>query len=170
LENIGLIDRFAGKGVWWGEGEVKMYIDGDSKFPTICGTGAEDYIGSGWGLREFHAQEMGAPLVKDQYVSCYRFHVRDPIYFNEDIKVTIQQIGNDGKHVPAESDGPLGEFIKKGEYKKEHTGGNFERVDDVCSTVYWYQTLPTMPFSVFPDKALRSDGIKIEKEKKVGMF
>jgi len=168
--NLGLVDRFAGKGVWWGEGEVKMYIDGDSKYPTICGTGAEDYIGSGWGLGEFYAQEMGAPLIKDEYVSCYRFHVRDPIYFNEDIKVTIQQLGNDGKHVPAEPDGPLGEFIKKGEYKKEHTGGNFERVDDMCSTVYWYQTLPTMPFGKFPDKELRSTGIAIEKEKEVSSY
>ena len=168
--SLGLVDRFAGKGVWWGEGEVKMYIDGDSKYPTICGTGAEDYIGSGWGLGEFHAQEMGAPLIKDQYVSCYRFHVRDPIYFNEDIKVTIQQLGNDGSLDRAASDGPLSEFIKKGEYKKEHKGGNFERVDDMCSTVYWYQTLPTIPFSVFPDKALRSTGIAIEKEKEVGMY
>ena len=168
--NFGLIDRFAGKGVWWGEGEVKMYIDGDSKYPTICGTGAEDYFGSGWGIRKFSTRHFGCPVDDGKFLSCYRFHKLDPIYFNEDFKITIQQIGNDGKHVPAEPGGPLGEFIKKGEYKKEHTGGNFERVDDVCSTVYWYQTLPTMPFSVFPDKALRSAGIEIEKEKEVGMF
>ena len=162
--NIGLVDRFAGKGgVWWGEGEVKMYIDGDGKYPTICGTGAEDYIGSGWGLREFYAQEMGAPFIKDRYISCYRFHVRDPIYFNKDIKVTIQQIGND--HIPGSADpkGPLGEFIKRGEYKKEHRSGQFERVDDMCSTAYWYQTLPTQPFGTFPDRVLRSADIENKK-------
>ena len=158
--NIGLVDRFAGKGVWWGEGEVKMYIDGDEDYPTICGTGSEDYIGSGWGLGQFHAQEMGAPLIKDQYVSYYRFHVRDPIYFNRDIKVTIQQIGNDGKIEPSDPDGPLSELIKKGYYKKDHKSGNFERVDDVCSTAYWYQTLPTQPFSLFPDRALRSANLE----------
>jgi hypothetical protein len=155
--SIGLVDRFAGVGgIWWGEGEVKMYIDGDTDFPTICGTGSEDYCGSGWGLGQFHAMELGAPLIDGKYVSFYRFHVRDPIYFSKDIKVTIQQIGNDGQHEPADPDGKLGEFIKKGWYRKDRNGGNFERVDDVCSTAYWYQTLPTQPFPPFPDRALRS--------------
>ncbi|GMU23527.1 MAG: hypothetical protein AMXMBFR13_36050 [Phycisphaerae bacterium] len=157
--NFGLVDRFAGKGVWWGEGEVKMYIDGDTQYPTICGTGSEDYAGSGWGLGQFHAMEMGAPLIKDQYISFYRYHVRDPVYFSEDIKVTIQQLGNDGRGEPADPNGPLAEFIKRGEYKKERHGGNFERVDDVCSTAYWYQTLPTQPFPKFPDKELRTLGL-----------
>ncbi|MEI6915193.1 MAG: glycoside hydrolase family 172 protein, partial [Armatimonadota bacterium] len=153
---LGLIDRFVGQGVWWGEGEVKMYIDGDKDYPTICGTGSEDYAGSGWGLGQFHAREMGAPFIQGKFVSFYRFHARDPIYFSNDIRVTVQQIGNDGKNEPADPSGPLGEFIARGEYRKDHPGGNFERVDDVCSTAYWYQTLPTMPFSPFPDKALRT--------------
>jgi hypothetical protein len=154
--NFGLVDQFAGKKVWWGEGEVKMYIDGDTQYPTICGTGSEDYAGSGWGLGEFYAQDMGAPYIQDKYVSFYRFHIRDPIYFSEKIKVTIQQIGNDGQMEPASPDGPLGEFVKRGEYKKDRPGGNFERVDDVCSTAYWYQTLPTQPFPKFPERDLRS--------------
>lgn len=161
--NIGLVDRFAGKGVWWGEGEVKMYIDGDTDYPTICGTGSEDYAGSGWGLGRFHAREMGAPLIDGKYISYYRFHARDPIYFSRDIKVTIQQIGNDGKGEPADPNGPLAELIAKGEYRKDHPGGNFERVDDMCSTAYWYQTLPTQPFPAFPDKELRSADIVEEK-------
>jgi len=143
-----------------------MYIDGDTNYPTICGTGAEDYFGSGWGLiNQFATKELGAPIIDGKYVSCYRFHVRDPIYFNEDIKVTIQQLGNDGKNEPADPNGPLGEFIKKGEYKKEGPGGFYERVDDVCSTVYWYQTLPTIPFKTFPDRATRSVGLIKENEK-----
>jgi len=168
--NFGLIDKFAGKGVWWGEGEVKIYIDGDSDYPTICGTGSEDYFGTGWGLGAYTTRDFGAPLGTGKYISCYRFHERDPIYFNENIKVTIQQLGNDGKMEPADPNGHLAEFIKKGEYKKEHKGGNFERVDDVCSTVYWYQTLPTQPFKSFPDKAVRSANLKIEKAKEVGMY
>ena len=161
--NLGLVDRFAGKGLWWGEGEVKIYLDGDTTNPTICGTGSEDYACSGWGLGKFSAQYMGAPLIKDPFTSLYRFHVLDPVYFSKDIKVTIQQIGNDGKHEPADPNGPLAEFIKRGEYKKDHPGGNHERVDDMCSTAYWYQTLPTQPFPPFPDKATRTAGI-LEKE------
>jgi hypothetical protein len=156
--NFGLVDRFAGK-AWWGEGEVKMYIDGDDPYPTICGTGSEDYAGSGWGLGQFQAQYMGAPLIQDRYVSFYRFHVPDPVYFSQDIKVTIQQLGNDGQGDPASVDGPLGDQVRRGEYRKDHPGGNFERVDDVCSTAYWYQTLPTQPFPPFPDRELRSHGL-----------
>ena len=33
---------------WWGEGEIKFYLDGDSEFPTICGTGTEDYFGGAY--------------------------------------------------------------------------------------------------------------------------
>jgi len=158
--NIGLVDKFAGKHVWWGEGEVKIYLDGDTKYPTICGTGTEDYVGSGWGLGQFDTLHMGAPLITDKLKSYYRFHVKDPVYFSKDIKVTIQQIGNDGKREPADTNGPLKELIKKGFYKKDHPGGNFERVDDVCSTAYWYQTLPTQPFPPFPDKQTRTAGLK----------
>ena len=158
--NIGIVDRFYGKEVWWGEGEVKMYIDGDTDYPTICGTGSEDYGGTAWGMGQFYARYFGAPLIKDEYVSFYRFHVLDPIYFSENIKVTIQQIGNDGSPDKADPNGPLGEFVAKGWYKKVHSGGGqFERVDDVCSTAYWYQTLPTTPFPVFPDRSLRSKGL-----------
>jgi hypothetical protein len=87
---------------WWGEGEVKVYFDGESE-PTICGTGTEDYLGSAWGLGEFAAPESGAPLVAgpgpDQrggwsLVSFYRWHLSDPIVFRDSIKVTLQQIGS----------------------------------------------------------------------------
>ena len=164
--NIGIIDRYHGKNVWWGEGEVKMYLDGDKEYPTICGTGAEDYACTAWGMGQFADRYAGAPLVKDQYTSFYRFHVPDPVYFSEDIKVTIQQIGNDRSPKRAGPDGHLGEFIAQGFYRKDHVGsGQFERVDDMCSTAYWYQTLPTQPFPPFPDKALRSTDLSIPPEK-----
>ena len=84
---------------WWGEGEVKMYIDGDRELPTIVGTGTEDYIGTGWGQGTFHQRYQGS-LVSDsktgQY-AFYRYHIPDPVYFNKELRVTMQQIGGDTK-------------------------------------------------------------------------
>lgn len=153
--NFGLIDRFAGKGVWWGEGEVKMYIDGDTKYPTICGTGSEDYAGTAWGMGKYDTAHFGSLFEPGKYIAFYRFHVKDPVYFTEDIKVTIQQLGNEPRVTAADPEGPMGELIKKGYYRKDRKAGHFERVDDVCSTAYWYQTLPTQPFPPLPDKELR---------------
>ncbi|MDK2972910.1 MAG: hypothetical protein PWP23_2665 [Candidatus Sumerlaeota bacterium] len=153
---IGVIDLVPGNSTWWGEGEVKIFLDGDTQYPTICGTGAEDYVGSGWGLGEFACREMGAPVSNNGFISMYRFHARDPIYFSEDVKVTLQQLGNDATHGDADPWGVMGEFRALGKYHKEHPDGYFEREDDVCSTAYWYQTLPTQPFPVLPDRALRS--------------
>ena len=84
---------------WWGEGEVKMYLDGDSEHPTLVGTGTEDYIGTGWGQGTFVNRFQGS-LVSDkasnQY-TFYRYHIPDPVYFHRDLRVTIQQIGGDTK-------------------------------------------------------------------------
>ena len=82
---------------WWGEGEVKMYLDGDTAFPTIVGTGTEDYIGTGWGQGIFHARYQGS-LIGDEKTgqyAFYRYHIPDPVYFHRDIRVTIQQMGGD---------------------------------------------------------------------------
>jgi hypothetical protein len=90
-------------GSWYGEGEVKVYRDGDAVLPTICGTGLEDYVGSAWGMGAHHALFGGAPVdvrapetsffsIPD-YVSFYRWHVPDPVVFSESLRVTIQQIG-----------------------------------------------------------------------------
>lgn len=154
--NVGIVDHVHDSRIWWGEGEVKIFLDGDAQHPTICGTGTEDYVGSGWGLGEFCAREMGAPVSGLKYISLYRFHVSDPVYFSRDVRVTLQQMGNDGILEPSTEDGPLGAFIRQGRYRKDRRDGLFERVDDVCSTAYWYQTLPTQPFASLPDRALRS--------------
>ena len=94
--------------MWYGEGEFKVYRDGDSEHPTICGTGLEDYIGSAWGLGPHAALYAGAPVivarpkgvtvpgdtsVLPDFVSFYRWHLPDAIVFRESLKVTIQQIG-----------------------------------------------------------------------------
>jgi hypothetical protein len=91
---------------WYGEGEVKVYRDGDTDLPTICGTGLEDYVGTAWGMGQHHAPYGGAPLVRSRhgaeaegmgtlpdFVSFYRWHLPDPIMFERDLRVTIQQIG-----------------------------------------------------------------------------
>jgi len=80
---------------WWGEGEVKFYIDGDREFPTLAGTGTEDYISTAWGQGRYDQLYQGCHVAdseKMQY-SFYRFHVPDPVYFYEEIRATIQQIG-----------------------------------------------------------------------------
>jgi hypothetical protein len=92
--HIGVIANANNPG-WWGEGEVKMYLDGDKDLATLVGTGTEDYIGTGWGQGTYHNRLQGS-LVADKerrYYTFYRYHVPDPVYFYKDLRVTIQQIG-----------------------------------------------------------------------------
>lgn len=80
---------------WWGEGEVKMYLDGDRDLPTLVGTGAEDYPGTGFGLRTYNNRYQGATVAdpeKGEWIF-YRFHVPDPIWFHQNLRMTIQQMG-----------------------------------------------------------------------------
>ena len=80
---------------WWGEGEIKLFVDGDRELPTLIGTGTEDYIGTGWGQGQFACRYFGS-LVADPKAkrwTFYRFHVADPVYFQEDLKVSIQDMG-----------------------------------------------------------------------------
>ncbi len=131
---------------WWGEGEVKFYIDGDTKFPTICGTGEEDYFNGSYGF-EMRAGENG----RDEYtafsspysgfyyvkgvfgkylsrVGEYRWHITDPVRFDHDLKVTIQALGwqSEGRYLPLQ--------------------------DDLSSVAYWYQTEPHNPFPPLPSR------------------
>jgi len=138
---------------WWGEGELKMYLDGDTDFPTICGTGTEDYFGGAW----CYTKKVNGRYVEDLYQTpylgycynstrddtieprmthddsvvpqraLYRWHILDPIRFNEDLKVTIQSIGLRGM-----------------EY--------FEREDDITTVAYWYQSLPHVKFPVLASR------------------
>ena len=84
---------------WWGEGEVKMFVDGDAALPTIAGTGTEDYIGTGWGQGLFQNRFAGCTVAdeKSRQYAFYRYHIPDPVYFHRDLRVTIQQMGGDTK-------------------------------------------------------------------------
>lgn len=94
--NVGVIGSEEYLGTWFGEGEVKIYLDGDNEHPSLQGTGTEDYIGSGWGQGVYYGQRFGS-LVSDDSLdlySFYRFHTADPVFFHKDCRVTIQQMGN----------------------------------------------------------------------------
>jgi len=127
---------------WWGEGEIKVYLDGDREFPTICGTGSEDYVGLSWGIQPSAFLYNGCSLNEAGYVSMYRWHLPDPVLWKKDCRVTIQQIG----------------------WKKE---GLFERQDDWCAAAFWYEPVPSAPLPPCPDaKARTSDIVPPKKTEK----
>jgi len=97
--NISVIDNPIYEDAWWGEGEVKMYLDGDISDPTIVGTGTEDYISTAWGQGVFQNKYSGCLVGDDslRHWAFYRYHIPDPVFFHQDIKVDIQQIGGNSK-------------------------------------------------------------------------
>lgn len=133
---------------WWGEGEVKFFLDGDDPYPTICGTGTEDYFGGAWGFEEpkGHCKEFTAPysglcqvigqdgLYRSQArYGMYRWHIMDPVRFDQDLKVTIQALGwrSGERYLPLQ--------------------------DDIASTAFWYQAEPHAPFPALPG----ADGLEV---------
>jgi hypothetical protein len=132
---------------WWGEGEVKMYLDGDRALPTIVGTGAEDYIGTAWGQGQFAHLYQGSPIADEKTMrwSFYRYHVNDPIYFYRDARITIQQIGYLAPHSrPPIIENKITLFRAGPGLVPMDTSkdGKFERRDDYSSTVYFYLDKP----------------------------
>jgi hypothetical protein len=127
---------------WWGEGEIKFFIDGDQDFPTICGTGTEDYFCGSYGFtvngtyQEYTTPFAGMPQVlspdgqwqSQQRFGLYRWHIMDPVRFEKDLKVTIQALGwrSGGRYLPLQ--------------------------DDISSVAFWYQQEPHVPFPKLPSK------------------
>ncbi|MCK5328347.1 MAG: DUF2961 domain-containing protein, partial [Candidatus Latescibacteria bacterium] len=126
----------------WGEGEIKFYMDGDKKFPTICGTGTEDYFCGSYCFRvnghyvEYSTPYAGMPQVirpdgeykANTRFGLYRWHIMDPVRFEKDLRVTMQALGwrSGGRYLPLQ--------------------------DDISSVAYWYQTEPHAKFPPLPDK------------------
>jgi hypothetical protein len=127
---------------WWGEGEIKFFIDGDKGFPTICGTGTEDYFCGSYCFtekgkyKEFTTPYSGMPQAispdgqwqSQQRFGLYRWHIMDPVRFEEDLKVTIQALGwrSGGRYLPLQ--------------------------DDISSVAVWYQQEPHAKFPPLPSK------------------
>ena len=137
---------------WWGEGEIKMYLDGDTALPTIAGTGTEDYIGTAWGQGRFAHLYQGSPIADEKSMRwCfYRYHVLDPIYFYLDARITMQQIGYLAPHSRGEIVSNGRKLIKAGPAREPmdiSKDGKFERSDDWSSCVYFYldRTISELP-------------------------
>ena len=129
---------------WWGEGEIKFFLDGDTEFPTICGTGTEDYFCGSYNFenkatkkyQEFTTAYAGLPHVvrpdglygAQQRFSLYRWHIPDPVRFEKDLRITIQALGwrTGGRYLPLQ--------------------------DDIASVAFWYQTEPHAAFPKLPDR------------------
>lgn len=146
--------------MWWGEGEVKIYLDSDTTHPTICGTGLEDYIGSAWGLEAHAAPYQGAPYVNyaQQLFSLYRLHVPDPVYFQQAVRVTVQQMGATLLPKAREIYGDQLISRSKNHPRRNPEDSFYLRSDDYCATAFWYQW-PLAPAAPFPDRAQRSDSL-----------
>ena len=145
---------------WWGEGEVKVYLDGDKEYPTLCGTGTEDYIGTAYGQGLFVNRFQGnhyANTVEGSPTNAYgffRFHIPDPVYFHKDIRVTIQVMGGPSYRamLDAMDKDPSLKFMKAGDGTQYYTREELEkepgradvmeRIDDHCATAYWYMDKP----------------------------
>jgi len=153
--NVGIRTTDHRRPLWFGEGELKVYLDDDREWPTLVGTGTEDLVGSAWGLGRFHHLYQGAPLTeeKDGVWGFYRYHVPDPVYFAKAIRVTLQQIAGASvaqlRALPRERWPELVRNHQRFEPPAtaspadETTWENFESPQDVCATAYWYQTLPS---------------------------
>ena len=163
--NVGItVDTATYFNTWWGEGEVKIYLDGDRAFPTIAGTGAEDYVGTAWGQGQFAHLYQGSPIADEKAMqwAFYRYHVLDPIYFRQDIRVTLQQIGYLAPHSREPIVRAGRRLIRAGagqEPMDTATDGRFERSDDVSSTVYFYYHRPDSPLPPLAPVGERMAGV-----------
>ena len=127
---------------WWGEGEIKFYIDNDTEFPTICGTGTEDYFCGAYNFEvngdyiEFSTPYSGMQKVchtdetyrSQRYFDMFRWHVVDPVYFKENLRITIQALGwrSEGRYLPLQ--------------------------DDISSVAYWYSDTLDDVYPEFPGR------------------
>ncbi len=111
-------------------------MDGDQEFPTICGTGSEDYVGLSWGIQATPFSYNGCSLNENNYVSMYRWHLPDPIAWQKECRITIQQIA----------------------YKE----GLLETEDDWSCSTFWYEPVPSAPLPSLPEVTVRTADLPAE--------
>jgi hypothetical protein len=172
------------KDCWWGEGEVKVYLDGDRDHPTLAGTGTEDYIGTAWGQGKFCTRYTGCLVAdsKNLQWAFFRYHIADPIYFQTDCRVTIQQMGGNSKErvidmlnqkialVPVSIfDAPAiyrlykkDSSINLNDPKYPEAWVNFFRSDDGAATAYFYSDKPASHLPPLQPVAIRTWKLKKE--------
>jgi hypothetical protein len=164
--NIGVIaNRELYATSWWGEGEVKVFLDGDTRLPTLSGTGTEDFIGTGWGQGAFSHLYQGCHVARhDKMRYCfYRYHVPDPVFFGRDVRVTIQQIGYRGAGEIGPLHKPGSPVYRAGAGKAEmepFEEGLFERQDDWSSCAYFYLDRPENGLPRLPSAEERIRGLQ----------
>lgn len=156
---------------WWGEGEVKIYLDGDTTHATLVGTGTEDYVGTGWGLGLFAQRESGCHLCDREHecFGLYRFHDCDPVFFDDSVRVVIQQLGlvridhleeveRRGIRL-AHPDPNLPDYAPP---RIRESGGSriFERRDDWCACAYFYLDTPEGQHTSLPPLGERIEGLR----------
>jgi len=118
---------------WWGEGEIKVYMDGDTNFPTICGTGSEDYVGLSWGIQQTPYLYNGCSLNDKNFITMHRWHLPDPVAWRKECRITIQQIA--------------------------WKNGLAETQDDWSCATFWYEPSPSAPLPKMPDAKARTADI-----------
>jgi hypothetical protein len=149
---------------WWGEGEVKIFLDGDTTLPTIAGTGTEDYVGTAWGQGRYANLYQGSPIADDGagLFAFYRYHIPDPVYFQRDVRVTMQQIGYLADHSRGGVARTGRRLIRAGEGDVPmdiRTDGKFERSDDWSSVAYFYLDRPENGLPALASVAQRVAGL-----------
>jgi len=184
--NVGVSADLRYKKAWFGEGEVKMFIDGDQELPTLVGTGTEDYIGTGWGQGKFINRYSGCTVADDSLKqwAFYRFHIPDPVFFKENFRAVIQQIGGDDLEavagyqqsgapvIPVSINNDHGDMFPL--YKKDSLikldpkarikgWTNFYRSDDVSATAYFYLDKPSSNLPAIQPADVRNKNIRQRK-------
>ena len=164
-----IVDNKTYASAWWGEGECKVFLDGDNEYPTLVGTGVEDYIGTAWGQGKYSHLYQGCPVAEAEkgLFTFYRYHVPDPIYFQRELRVTFQQIGGAFPDyifkmrdlgVKLIEAGP-GEGAPLDMNMVNKPSAIFERQDDWASCCYFYLDRPEHSLPALPPAEERIQGL-----------
>jgi hypothetical protein len=188
--HLGVVDHPQYRKHWWGEGEVKIYLDRDKEAATLVGTGTEDYIGTGWGQGSYFHNYQGCSIADWPLYGMYRYHIPDPVYFYEDIRVALQQIGGNSNHdqisqmkqagvplipvsIDARDDSGFLEFIKLldmdpvpeiDDPSLPNGHMNYYRETDICAVAFFYLDRPVNGLPPIESVEDRISGLPTDSE------